>query len=962
MRYASRLFGLLLLGLALALSSPAGSVHAEEQAGEGGEGIQDPAYDAGIENTIGDTSTSMPIGEPQAEVEAEDPGAVSLSPSQKQSVEEIVVSARKRAELLEDTPLAVSVVTPTELTEAGITDITQLDQVVPNLQINRSGSGASFVIRGVGAFPQPYFDQGVGLYVDGVYIPRQQGNITEMVDIQQIEVLRGPQGTLFGKNSAGGAVKITTAPPDQETEAFARVRYNTNGLVQTRSTLNFPAPLPGLEDELAFRLNFASTNFSGGHTVNLYELQPVSEAQRAGLEPFEPELAPDGTPIYPRKYGETNANNANNLNFLGAMRWTPHDDVILDVSGMWNRNWSRGAAGRCVRIQESQYQAVMDVPHTAAPYFNPYTSQDYYDACDAAQPYNVSFDTPQVSSQTTAMAWGSLLWDVGELGGLSDLQFKALTSWRGFETYGRTDLDGTQYWIWEVDSTGGNPLGGSPTTGWSITEELQVNASAFDERLNFVAGAFGFAESVSDDTLLRVLPGTLGDVGSGTTKGTFTTNNWDWSLYGQADFTVTNWLQLIGGVRFAQESKAIERLRVMPRGLVGTDGNSVYPGPIQCQPGTGGITGIDCIQVGDASTPNNRVPNSGECAPGTGPRAEYGPDGEIIEYVPGDRECEPVGWTASQKFTNWSPLASIKLTLPDRYLDGFWLEHLMGYFQYTRGYKGGGFNGGALDNDPRQRGSFAPEYNDSFEVGMKTIQFEDRLNISLALFYSDYQDLQLPTVETFNPPPGCVPTQVAQDAGITECLPTVVTLTRNVPGATIKGIEVEVKARPLPFLIIDWDLGYMDARLDDFPNAENPLTGQPEDVSGQKFSFVPSLNTHVAVSVPLPVDFEFLPDVFSGLIQPRLDYTYRGEIQWFSPRLNEGITKDAALQPPMNLLNLRVGYFFNDNQTQVAIFGENLLNEKYNAGIAPFGQRILGSVLQYWTLGASFGFEVSHTF
>ncbi|HAC79492.1 MAG TPA: hypothetical protein DCG06_04295, partial [Deltaproteobacteria bacterium] len=144
-------------------------------------------------------------------VEAGDPPAF-VSKEQEDRIEEIVVSARKRQELLEDTPVSVTALSETTLREAGVTRIDDIAELVPNLtfQTSSTGTEALVYIRGVGT-PRALtsYDPGVGIYIDGIFVPRAQGSLLNVIDIAQVEVLRGPQGTLFGKNTIGGAINLT---------------------------------------------------------------------------------------------------------------------------------------------------------------------------------------------------------------------------------------------------------------------------------------------------------------------------------------------------------------------------------------------------------------------------------------------------------------------------------------------------------------------------------------------------------------------------------------------------------------------------------------------------------------------------------------------------------------------------------------------------------------------------------
>jgi iron complex outermembrane receptor protein len=142
--------------------------------------------------------------------------APAAKPDTAVTVETVVVTARRRGEELKDVPAAVSVFTAAKLEENGARDITELTRTTPNLTLEVSRGANSTVnifMRGVGqGDPLWGFEPGVGLYVDDVYYARPQGAILDVYNVDHIEVLRGPQGTLYGRNTEGGAVKFVTAP------------------------------------------------------------------------------------------------------------------------------------------------------------------------------------------------------------------------------------------------------------------------------------------------------------------------------------------------------------------------------------------------------------------------------------------------------------------------------------------------------------------------------------------------------------------------------------------------------------------------------------------------------------------------------------------------------------------------------------------------------------------------------
>ena len=162
------------------------------------------------------------------------------------ALEEIVVTARKREETLQDVPIAVSSISGDVLAAAGIDDLTGIAQAVPNVTLENSratNSTLTAFIRGVGQQdPVAGFEQGVGIYVDDVYLNRPQGAILDVYDVERIEVLRGPQGTLYGRNTIGGGVKNVTPRP-HATAPTLRTRLAVGNYGQLDGMLAGSAPL-----------------------------------------------------------------------------------------------------------------------------------------------------------------------------------------------------------------------------------------------------------------------------------------------------------------------------------------------------------------------------------------------------------------------------------------------------------------------------------------------------------------------------------------------------------------------------------------------------------------------------------------------------------------------------------------------------------------------------------------------
>ncbi len=156
-------------------------------------------------------------------------------------LEEIVVTAQQRAESLQDVPVSVAAVTAEKMSNAGIVDLQGLSELVPNFSINETGISTTVTIRGISSGINPGFEQSVGIYNDGIFYGRDQLARIPMIDMERVEILRGPQGILFGKNSIAGAVSQISAKPTDEFEGSVTALYEPDhGEQDLRVTLSGP--------------------------------------------------------------------------------------------------------------------------------------------------------------------------------------------------------------------------------------------------------------------------------------------------------------------------------------------------------------------------------------------------------------------------------------------------------------------------------------------------------------------------------------------------------------------------------------------------------------------------------------------------------------------------------------------------------------------------------------------------
>jgi iron complex outermembrane receptor protein len=208
---------------------------------------------------------------------AQTPDAAETAAGQNR-IEDIIVTARRRAEKSQDTPLSISAISSQQLENLNIVRIEGITQLAPSLRVTQasgSGNAPAVYIRGIGTLSTAlYVEPAVGVYVDGVYTPRPSGNTFDLPDIASIEVLRGPQGTLFGRNTTGGAILLTTRAPEEDFGVKADFSYASRSEVTGSAVVQF-----GRLGDSPFKLKLSAQSHSRDGWV---ETPGVSPAKYGG--------------------------------------------------------------------------------------------------------------------------------------------------------------------------------------------------------------------------------------------------------------------------------------------------------------------------------------------------------------------------------------------------------------------------------------------------------------------------------------------------------------------------------------------------------------------------------------------------------------------------------------------------------------------------------------------------------
>ncbi len=425
----------------------------------------------------------------------------------------IIVTAQKRAQNVQDVPIAISAITGDYLTSRDITSIDGLGAIAPNVKFERgpgSTTIAQIAIRGsVTINPAVTWEPAVGLYLDGVYIAKNQGAIFDVADLARIEVLRGPQGTLYGRNSLAGAVNLVTAKPSGEFGGKLELSYGNFDYKRAKAVLNLPALGP-----LSIKLSGQLTTRDGFYKI-------VSNPFPAAAPFVQPATSKD-------------AQSLDSKSFMAQARLEASDNLTFDYSYDYNKNKQRPAPGQLLSVTpggifDPSSAAYIGIP--LALYANP-NRQDTL---------SLNADPFQEQSRTYGHALTATL-DLGSA------ELKSITAYRDLHFVDSLELDGSPI---DIATTTRD------TNMNSFSQELQLTGSAVDSRLNYVLGAFYYREKAGTVNPQRFF-GVFGP-GASQFKSSYASNTTAYAAYAQADVAVTDALKLTLGARYTEESKNISR-------------------------------------------------------------------------------------------------------------------------------------------------------------------------------------------------------------------------------------------------------------------------------------------------------------------------------------------------------------------------------------------------------------------
>jgi iron complex outermembrane receptor protein len=800
-------------------------------------------------------------------------------------LEEIIVTAEFRSSSVQDTPIAITAVNAEMLEARSQTNLFQITANAPNVSLRPANSsfGSALVayIRGIGQTDfNPSVEPGIGVYVDDVYYSTITGNLLDLLDLDRVEVLRGPQGTLAGRNAIGGALKLFTRKPDGKDDiniSLTKGEFN-------RTDVKGAGGLT-ISDKLHVRVAGMARSMDGY----------VTRLDFACVNHLPPPGQPGGLPTYIQSAGCKLGTEGGQSYASGrfSMRWDATDKFTLDVTGSITNDNSESQPSVLIAADSHAYSSFPWVTPNGPVPFPPFASTApnnpsflagaaigqfgstqvpiYYDnnrngVFDAG--IDVPFDKRFVtggkyinystyindgkSTPSPLFQGGSANANIGlykpdvltPVNTLHSWDAAINMNWKLNDQW--SFLSVSSYRTYKNNFT--EDTDGSPLAAQQLLQVLahdqwtqEVRLSANYSKVDLTFGLFYLDQKTNEDARVD-----LPYVGFDFLHGPDFVPSTNKAAYANAAIHLTQKLDLSLGTRYSKDEKSYTFHRHNPDGTL----------PQACT----------TFWFWEAGNP----PNCGVA----------GLDGLPSSF--------------SGSHTDY------RVVLSDNFTDT-----VMGYAQLSTGYKAGGVN--ARPFFPSQVHSFNPETLDSYEVGIKST-FHRTLRLNAAVFYNDYKDIQLPLTSCFWAPPSQqVPCASQSNAG----------------SAHVDGVEVEVEYNPGRLSL---DASYSHLNFNYY--SVDPLGSVTKDMVSP---FTPANKA----SVGLQYEFGLGKH---GSITPRLDVAYTDQVY------SAAVNAPTNLIDAYTLENVRVTWRSEDEAWRVALEGTNIADKYYYLTIFDLSRNAAGYI------------------
>ena len=763
---------------------------------------------------------------------------------------EVIVTAQKRETNLQTTPLAISAVTGQTIKTEAIRTFEDLAHSAPALSYSQNNPlRQEYNIRGAvnTRLGSATADQSVGLFEDGVYISRSGILNPGFFDISQVEVIRGPQGVLLGRNVAGGAISVVSAPP--ESSPSGEVTFGYGNYNQVHADGYFTGPLA---QDLDGRFSFQTDNHDG-YAHDLFHNVQLDNLNQVG---FRGQLLyrPEGTGFQAHLILEYNQESNNGMCPV----------AITDVSN--------GDPNSAPGLELYPWSSLRK--QTGLALGRPLTDRE----CLPTWPKFAGDATPTPQGEHHDN------WDVNlnlqkELPG----EIK-LTSVTGYRT-------GDSHMLYDQSGIGPeNPYGLALATApqdifafafpvefneqaSEVTEEVRLQSDYDHSRWDWIFGGYYEKDSVHQENTFwaeNLLGGPLASI-EGQDLWNDRGGTQTYAFFAQGGFKIFDQLKLTAGVRYTHDEKngfvagTVQQYGDQFHGFVNTT-------PLTTLVGCGGTGATPSCAPGSANYPNYATPYGASWDSVT-PQA-------ILEYTP--------------------------------------THELMLYFTVGRGFKGGGFENDTNNAAPAFGAvtPYQPETDWNYEVGFKSRFWDQKGQLNMAAYYTDYDNLQVEqTVDT--------------------CLCNII---NNAGNAVFKGVEAEFELRPTRQLYFWLSGDVADAKYIHFIDAAG------NNDSGKTAQRTP--NYQVVVGAEVTADLPSMPDALLFDI----NYKQQGKMFWDPANVTS--------EKPYGLLDGRLTLRLPDQKWSFSVWGKNLADTQYRTNIIAF----FGDEVSTYAPPRTFGAEVSAKF
>lgn len=823
------------------------------------------------------------------------------------AIEEVIVTAEKREANLQETPIAINALTADMIEQKGISSISDLFEKVPGVvgyEAPSSRGNISVNIRGIGSgnSNSPSTDPANAIYVDGVYLGAAAGNGVDAMDLERVEVLKGPQGTLYGRNSTGGAINFITKKPGEE--AAAKIKAGIGSKGHESLSMRFDVPV---SDTLGLAVSaysrqrddlYSNTNSAQSGFENI-DRQGYRFAAR-----FEP------TETLSLDYAFNHDELDEHTQMMGVVGFNPMASAVAAIDGFPNAVSITGSSLR-------------DTIQLTADGFRPFTAfgQSYATIVDwadtfvawadaqdfDAKPSAGSSDSNSQSTNEVDAHSLSLTWDLSD-----NVQLKSITGFREVSSMNDADLDGMNN---SVDGgvigsiqiltiaglLGGNLPGFDPADQPGMaagiiaainergraevfntyatidheqfSQEFQVVGST--DNLDYAAGVYFYnADAEFRNHQLATFP-----LASSQTKS-YDISSEATSLFGQATWRPAGqkWA-LTAGLRYTEETKEITYLWQGMSFFGRTDAFSL---------------GFAGVEFGESYVTNAETLDLPE-------RANYGDSFE-------------------EDFSNLSGKLTAQYFIND---------DTNVYATYATGYRSGGFNGDVYNFATGEADAFDEETITSMELGLKTTFWDGKAQLNGAIFSYSYDDMQVSTLEADG---GSISSSIA-----------------NAGQADREGLELSLLLAPTDNLLLSIDYTAMDGDFDEYPaNITADLSQDMNDIAKRGLS--PDNQLLVGADWTLM-------DSANGVLSLSANVSYQDETQPIAASVDKytigGVSTPVTFAQHENdsrtLVNARLSWSkaMASSNLVVSLWGQNITDEEYGVFGFNYGADVGLNLHQY---------------